>query len=59
MVAGALVSMALVAAGLTQAPTLWDLPVAALLAALLVMSTLLVGSGIAGLALLGRARARR
>jgi len=41
-----LVSMALVAAGLTQSPTLWDLPVAALLAALLVMSTLLVGSGV-------------
>ena len=43
---GVLVSMTLVAAGLTQAPTLWDLPVAALLAALLVMSSLLVGSGI-------------
>jgi len=46
VVAGVLVSMTLVAAGLTRAPTLWDLPVAALLAALLVMSSLLVGSGI-------------
>ena len=46
IVAGVLVSMTLVAAGLTQAPTLWDLPVAALLAALLVMATPLVGSGV-------------
>jgi putative ABC transport system permease protein len=46
VVVGVLVSMALVAAGLTQAPTLWDLPVAALFAALLVMSAPLAGSGL-------------
>ncbi len=40
-----LLVMAAIAAALTQAPPLWDLPVAALVAALIVMSALLVGSG--------------
>jgi putative ABC transport system permease protein len=44
-VAAALVAIGLAAAMLTRAPALWDLPVAALLAALLVMSAILVGSG--------------
>jgi putative ABC transport system permease protein len=44
--AGILLLIALAAIGLTRAPAVWDLPVAALAAALLVMSTLLVGSGL-------------
>ena len=47
LVAAATVLLILVSAAiLTQAPALWDLPVAALLAALLVMSSVLVGSGV-------------
>ena len=46
IVAGMLLMMAGAAAALTQAPPLWDLPVAALVAALIVMSALLVGSGV-------------
>jgi putative ABC transport system permease protein len=44
-VAAVLVVIVLAAAMLTRAPALWDLPVAALMAALLVMSAILVGSG--------------
>jgi putative ABC transport system permease protein len=45
-VAGILSLMIALAVGLSWAPALWDLPVAALTAALLIMATLLVGSGV-------------
>jgi putative ABC transport system permease protein len=45
-VLGVVLLMMAGAFALTRAPTLWGLPVAALLAALLIMSTLLVGSGV-------------
>ncbi len=41
-----LAGLGLAAFALTRAPALWDLPVAALVAALLVMAALLVGSGV-------------